>query len=115
MKKIIIASILALALVLSLVGVASAITNGQPDAGRHPYVGLLVFDDADGPAWRCSGALIAPTIVLTAGHCTDGAVAARFWFYEDVTYNNVPFPLYPYGGSGSGAVEGVATRTSIWI
>ena len=109
MKKIVIASILALALVLSLVGVASAITNGQPDGDAHPYVGLLVFDVAPGvPGWRCSGSLIAPNVVLTAGHCTDGAVAARVWFDEDVTYDAVPFPLYPYGGPGSGAVEGTA-------
>ena len=107
MKKIVIASILALALVLSLVGVVSAITNGQPDGDAHPYVGLLVFDDENGPAWRCSGSLIAPNVVLTAGHCTDGAVAARIWFAEDVTYDAVPFPLYPYGGLGSGAVEGM--------
>jgi len=107
MKKIVLASILALALLLSLVGVASAITNGQPDGNNHPFVGLLVFDVAPGqPGWRCSGALIAPNVVLTAGHCTDGAVAARIWFYEDVTYDNVPYPLYPFGGLGSGAVEG---------
>jgi len=31
-----------------------AILHGQPDAGRHPYVGLLVMDDEEGPAWRCS-------------------------------------------------------------
>jgi hypothetical protein len=94
-------------LLLATVGVASAITNGQPDGDAHPYVGLLVFDDALGhPAWRCSGSLIAPGVVLTAGHCTDGAVAARVWFDEDVTYDAVPFPLYPYGGPGSGAVEG---------
>lgn len=101
--------LLAVVLILAfgLVSSASAITNGQPDAGRHPYVGLLVFDDAPGhPAWRCSGSLIAPNVVLTAGHCTEGAVAARVWFYEDVTYDNVPYPLYPYGGPGSGAVEG---------
>jgi hypothetical protein len=109
MKKIVIASILALALVLSLAGAALAITNGQPDNNRHPYVGLLVFDAAPGvPGWRCSGALIAPNVVLTAAHCTDGAVAARIWVDEDVTYNKFPFPLYPYGGPGSGAVEGVA-------
>jgi hypothetical protein len=107
MKKILIASILALALVMSLVGVASAVTNGQPDGENHPYVGLLVFDSAPGvPGWRCSGSLIAPTVILTAGHCTDGAVAARVWFYSDVTYDAVPFPLYPYGGAGSGAIEG---------
>ncbi|MCL4465314.1 MAG: trypsin-like serine protease [Chloroflexi bacterium] len=101
--------IVGLVVVVSLFSyaVAGAIANGQPDAARHPYVGLLVFDDAPGePAWRCTGALIAPTVVLTAGHCTDGAVAARVWFQEDVTYDAVPFPLFPYGGRGSGAVEG---------
>lgn len=99
----------ALAVVLSLLstGAALAITNGQPDGDNHPYVGLVVFDSAPGtPGWRCSGSLIAPDVVLTAGHCTDGAVAARVWFDEDVTYDKIPYPLYPYGGPGSGATEG---------
>jgi hypothetical protein len=106
MKKLSIGIVLSLVLVLAMVTAASAITNGQPDAGRHPYVGLLVFDvyDSDSgtnvPAWRCSGALIAPDVVLTAAHCTEGAVAARVWFAEDVTTD----PDYPYGGPGS--VEG---------
>jgi len=107
MKKILVTFALVLALVLGTVGVASAITNGVPDEDNHPYVGLLVFDSAPGtPGWRCSGSLIAPNVVLTAGHCTDGAVAARFWADKDVTYNHYPFPLYPYGGPGSGSVEG---------
>lgn len=115
MKKTILTSIIVLALVLGTAGVATAITNGVPDGDNHPYVGLLVFDAAPGvPGWRCSGALIAPTVVLTAGHCTDGAVAARIWMDEDVTYDNIPFPLYPYGGPGSGAVEGVAHTNPLY-
>lgn len=112
MKKLTIGVVFGLVLVLAIASVATAITNGQPDGDNHPYVGLLVFDVFDPeegenvPAWRCSGALIAPNVVLTAGHCTDGAAAARIWFDEDVTYDAVPFPLYPYGGPGSGAVEG---------
>ena len=88
---------------------ASAITNGVPDGDNHPYVGLLIFDVAPGtPGWRCSGALIAPTVVLTAGHCTDGAVAARFWADKDVTYDHYPFPSYPTADRCSGSVEGKA-------
>jgi len=104
-KSLVVAAVV-LGLLVGSVGIAYAITNGQPDAGRHPYVGLLVFDVAGEPTWRCSGALIAPNVVLTAGHCTDGADAARVWFLEDVTYDAVPFPLYPYGGPGSLAIEG---------
>jgi len=106
-KTIFVLGIVAVMLIAT-VGSAFAITNGQPDGENHPYVGLLVFDAAPGvPGWRCSGALIAPNVVLTAGHCTHGAVAARIWFDEDVTYDNIPFPLYPYGGPGSGAIEGM--------
>jgi hypothetical protein len=76
---------------------ASAITGGHADGDGHPYVGLIVFDDDNGPAWRCSGALIAPGVVLTAGHCTEGAVAARVWFDEIVEGN----PEYPFSGETS--------------
>jgi hypothetical protein len=106
-KKTLTVAVALLILVVGTAGIAGAITNGQPDGDNHPYVGLLVFDYAPGaPGWRCSGALIAPDVVLTAGHCTDGAVAARIWFDEDVTYDNIPYPLYPFGGPGSGAIEG---------
>jgi hypothetical protein len=58
---------------------ASAITNGQPDNGAHPYVGELLFyvpDEIDprftdpGGWFDCTGTLLNSTIVVTAGHCT---------------------------------------------
>lgn len=107
MRVKLIAVPLAALLMLTVAAPAGAVTNGTADGNNHPYVGLLVFDAAPGqPAWRCSGALISPTVVLTAAHCTDGAVAARAWFQPDVTYDAVPYPLYPFGGPGSGAFEG---------
>jgi hypothetical protein len=76
-------------------GVIHAITNGQPDGNGHPYVGILVFyvhnsSDQLVPAWFCSGSLIAPTVVLTAGHCTDGAEAAQAWFNQSIAGTGFP-------------------------
>lgn len=102
MKKISISLVLALLVLVSTFGAASAITNGTPDGDAHPYVGLVVFDvlDANGnqvPSHRCSASLLTDTIVLTAGHCTDGTVAARIWFDEIVQGN----PEYPFSGATS--------------
>lgn len=102
MKKVTLAIVLAMALVFSTIGMASAITNGQPDGNAHPYVGLVVFDviNEDGdqvPSHRCSASLLSPTVLLTAGHCTDGTVAARVWFDEIVQGN----PEYPNSGATS--------------
>jgi hypothetical protein len=46
---------------------------------------------------RTAVALLTPTVVLTAGHCTDGTVAARVWFDEIVQGN----PEYPFSGATS--------------
>jgi len=79
---------------------ALAVTNGEPDDDRHPYVGLMVADDADGnPMWRCTGTLISETVFLTAGHCTEPpAAGATIWFAEDVDAE----PGYPFDGDVDG-------------
>jgi hypothetical protein len=60
---------------------AGAITNGVPDEGEHPMVGMLIFFIPDVPDPRfedpgswflCSGTLLSEKVLLTAGHCTFG-------------------------------------------
>ena len=47
---------------------AAAIVGGQRD-DVHTNVGIVRFT-TDSGRFRCSGTLISPTVVLTAGHCT---------------------------------------------
>jgi hypothetical protein len=72
------------------VGSASAILYGEPDNGRHPYVGLVSFHDRNGvPLWRCTGTLVDSDTFLTAGHCAGydpevnaSPASAVIWFDE---------------------------------
>jgi secreted trypsin-like serine protease len=103
MKKIFFSILLTLILILSTVGIASAVTDGEPDGNGHPYVGIMVAQDVDGnPLWRCSGTLISPKVFLTAGHCTESPAAhVEIWFDSDVQ-SGVPANGYPYDGQVGG-------------
>ncbi|WP_114424569.1 S1 family peptidase [Nocardioides houyundeii] len=66
-------------LLLSPMLPASAIVGGAPDAGEHPFVGQVFFYvpdavdsrfDDPGGWFNCTGTLIDPDTVVTAGHCT---------------------------------------------
>jgi hypothetical protein len=62
---------------------AGAVTNGTSDGNIHSNVGALVADlPGSGLTVVCSGTLIAPTIFLTAGHCTDGLTASVYVTFE---------------------------------
>ena len=94
---------------LSLVGPASAVTNGDLDGENHPYVGLMLAHDGVS-GWRCTGTLISPRVFVTAGHCTDGAIFATVYFESDVE-SGIPGNGYPFNGG----VNGVAFTSPDYI
>lgn len=84
--------------------------GGQLDGTRHPGTVLIIMDIDGAPAFRCSGSLIAPTVVLTAGHCAgENATGTtprefsgvRIFTESDVQNgdNNYPF------GDGNNTIE----------
>ena len=94
----------AVALFAAATSTAFAITpGGDLDGNAHPYVGLMVAQDAAGnPMWRCSGTLISPRLFLTAGHCTESPAAhVEIWFDADVE-GGIPGNGYPFEGDAGG-------------
>ncbi len=60
-------SLAAIALAAGLSTPAHAIVNGQDAApGEYPYVAKITIDELFG----CTGTLVTPTQVISAGHCT---------------------------------------------
>ena len=92
-----------LLVLMVLITPASAVTDGELDGDLHPHVVLLVMDVGGEPAYRCSATMIAPKVVLTAGHCTSNYpdepyTGMRIFTESDVQNgdNN-----YPYKGKNS--------------
>jgi len=118
MRKLTIAAVAA-----ALLSVAPliAITGSWEEDFEHPFVGLVVFYDADGEfLWRCSGTLLSPTVFLTAGHCADtadgGAATARVYFQQDAGANYDPTtevdPVTGYPETCAAGTLGVTCATS---
>jgi hypothetical protein len=69
-------SIAAVTVALTATATAQAIVGGSMDNGSHPAAGALFVPGPNGGLVpECSGVLIAPRVFLTAGHCTNYAIA----------------------------------------
>jgi secreted trypsin-like serine protease len=120
MKKLLLLAATFAAVLTVLPGSARAVTGDFVEDFDHPYVGLVVFYDANGEfLWRCSGSLLTPTVLLTAGHCADtagGAVTARVYFQQDAGVNFDPVteidPVTGYPEFCADGTLGVTCATS---
>lgn len=87
-------------------GAPSRITHGTVDGSSHPAVVLIVMDVNHVPTFRCSGTLLNPHVVLTAGHCAgepgefDGM---RVFTESDVQDGNNNYPF-----AGPNTIEATA-------
>ena len=98
---------MATALIGGMLGVATpalAITGNYEKDFTHDFVGLMVFytdpDPVTGDIFshRCSGSLITPTLMVTAGHCTQGVETGRVYFDQSVAPNYDPDAFGGLGG-----------------
>ena len=77
------------------------------DGNSHPWVVLLLMEIDGKPAYRCSGTLLSPTVLLTAGHCTSNYPDEPFSGMRVFTESDVDNGAnngtnnYPYAGPNS--------------
>lgn len=69
-----------------------AITDGTPDGEGHPNVAAIIAYTPEGRA-LCSATLIAPRVLLTAGHCAEGVIGRVLVDFDSVITNQPPLPF----------------------
>ncbi len=84
---------------------AFAINDGKLDGNRHPAVVLIIMDVGGSPAYRCSGTLLSPTVVLTAGHCASNHPGPSYTGMRVFTESDVQNGDNNYPFSGTNTVE----------
>ena len=67
-----------------------AITFGENDNGRHPFVGSLVAEVDGAKLQFCSGTLVSSTVFVTAGHCFAGTEGIPIWVTFDEVIDDQP-------------------------
>jgi hypothetical protein len=109
MKRVLTVLALTLTVALGAAAPVGAVTDGTPDGDAHPEVVLLLMDVGGAPAYRCSGTLLSPTVLLTAGHCASNYPGAPYTGMRVFTESDVENGNNTYPAAGSpNSVEAVA-------
>ena len=108
MKKKIFAILIAVIVLLVAAVPAAAITDGELDGEDHPHVVLLLMEDEIGDKWRCSGTMLSPTVVLTAGHCTNAYPWPEYTAMRIFTESDVDNGDNNYPDAGPNSIEAIS-------
>jgi hypothetical protein len=79
------AALALMGLLVLLSATVQAITFGENDNRRHPFVGSMVLEFQGTKFQLCSGTLVSPTVFVTASHCLFGLEEFPIW----VTFDEV--------------------------
>lgn len=94
-----------------ILGRTHAVNDGHLDGNLHPAVVLLLMEVGGEPAFRCSGTLLSPTVLLTAGHCTNAFPDEDYSGMRVFTESDVQGGIgvtNNYPNAGPNAVEAVS-------
>lgn len=107
-KKTFIPLLMVFVVLVFAVGVVGAITDGELDGEDHPHVVLLLMEVGGEPMYRCSGTLLSPTVLLTAGHCVSNYPDEPFSGMRIFTESDVENGDNDYPYAGNNTVEAVS-------
>lgn len=107
-KKTLIALLTVVAVLAIAVISVGAITDGELDGEDHPHVVLLLMEVGGEPMYRCSGTLLSPTVLLTAGHCVSNYPDEPYSGMRVFTESDVDGGDNDYPYAGNNTVEAVS-------
>jgi hypothetical protein len=89
MKRLAVAALASAGAIAATMHPAAAISGGELDGNAHPNVAMIVFYQPDG-RFRCSATLVSPTVLVTAGHCTEGVRGKTIVTFDTVAPTPTP-------------------------